>query len=1034
VTGVQTCALPICNRSKLDEIKEFGEQANQSLSKLGSFLSTGGLSALGLGVAAAGIKQMASVLNEWGKEALQQEMITSRLNAVLKSTGAEAWASSTLLQKMANEQRSATGKSREEIMEMQAVLLGFRSVTRDVFGDATQAVLDMSTVMNQSLMSTANSLGKALDSPLEGMGALSRQGFIFTEQQKEMVKVLEETGRHEEAQRIILKEVQLAFSGASSATSDAVQSQIKYNTALEDLKKNIGTEWNTLFQGPKAAIADFLNGINQSMEGQHAYFSALEYMGKLTQEATLKINAEKKAIEELQKKMEGASVPEANIYEKQIEAHEYAIRLEEHRDKRRRYNSEQNITVLQHEIDLIDRRGLALSDVEQIELDFLNQRLKANGQTLEQRREELKTIIASINEQMAFDQQQKNQENEARKKEEDELDRQKVMAEKREESRKALEQEIALISKKAKLEGKSVQSEEVQKQIINARVNAYIALVQEIGDVAEEEKQVFAELRAEYARMELEISARLQEDNLKILKQQKQEILEKAELEGKTAGSLEVQKELLDAEVQSYGNQLEILRKLIDGTAEEETERRQALQASWDQYRVEQITADAQKKRLEEMIKLQDELRKKVSGLYSDAQENIYNALYTDKLNKLIEARKEAEKQGLEAAQEAIDAEAKYRMQAAQKVRDNEIAEANVAIINEIDPGKRAQIEIQALTIKKNANIKYAEEVKKIYADLMKEQSGWGAEERIEAIASQEIETLRRLNEEMKQEMRESVNADDVMAQAAVNKEIQALDQELADREVEIHKQANEEIKRSNADLVTALVSNIQGYLDSFSQAANSMFSIWNSVIEAELEEELRKNDALIQSDEEREKKEKELRLKAAKEKYKADLAQWATNIIIANGQAALAVLTSMAQLGLAGAIIAGVVGALNVAAVIAAKPQPPRFHQGGVAQGTPGQEVPAVLKAGEVVLTPSQFQNAMAAIAQLSHGNGGGGTSLNIDVKNYASHARVEQPVFDRGALHMIIRDEVNSMYGSGELDRGIALKEYRDRGIMLE
>jgi hypothetical protein len=33
-----------------------------------------------------------------------------------------------------------------------------------------------------------------------------------------------------------------------------------------------------------------------------------------------------------------------------------------------------------------------------------------------------------------------------------------------------------------------------------------------------------------------------------------------------------------------------------------------------------------------------------------------------------------------------------------------------------------------------------------------------------------------------------------------------------------------------------------------------------------------------------------------------------------------------------------------------------------------------------------------------------------------------------------MIIRDEVNSMYGSGELDRGIAQKEYRDRGIILE
>jgi hypothetical protein len=170
-------------------------------------------------------------------------------------------------------------------------------------------------------------------------------------------------------------------------------------------------------------------------------------------------------------------------------------------------------------------------------------------------------------------------------------------------------------------------------------------------------------------------------------------------------------------------------------------------------------------------------------------------------------------------------------------------------------------------------------------------------------------------------------------------------------------------------------------------------------------------------------------------EKYKADLAQYAVNIIMANGKAALAILTAMAEIGPAGAVIAGVLGALNVAAVIAAKPQPPRFHQGGMVQGTPGKEVTSILKTGEAVLTPSQFQDTMSAIARLAHGDGGGnGMSLNVDVKNYTSHARVEKPVLDRGVLHMIIRDEINGMYGSGELDTGIARKEYHDRGIILE
>jgi hypothetical protein len=98
-----------------------------------------------------------------------------------------------------------------EITQIQTVLLGFQSVTKDVLEDATNAVIDMVKVMGGDLIETANKLGKALNNPLDEMVSLIRLGFVFSEQQKELVKTLEEQGDHIGAQRVILGQVQTAF-------------------------------------------------------------------------------------------------------------------------------------------------------------------------------------------------------------------------------------------------------------------------------------------------------------------------------------------------------------------------------------------------------------------------------------------------------------------------------------------------------------------------------------------------------------------------------------------------------------------------------------------------------------------------------------------------------------------------------------------------------------------------------------------------------------------------------------------------------
>lgn len=149
-----------------------------------------------------------------------QKEAVSVMNQVLKSTGAEAWTSSVELKEMAASLQQVTNYGDETIVSMQGVLLGFRNITGKNFEHASKAILDMATVMKMDLSSAAQVVGKALDDPINGLGSLSRQGFHFTEQQKQMLKAMVEAGDMMGAQKIILEELDGTYGGAAEAAAD----------------------------------------------------------------------------------------------------------------------------------------------------------------------------------------------------------------------------------------------------------------------------------------------------------------------------------------------------------------------------------------------------------------------------------------------------------------------------------------------------------------------------------------------------------------------------------------------------------------------------------------------------------------------------------------------------------------------------------------------------------------------------------------------------------------------------------------------
>jgi hypothetical protein len=96
---------------------------------------------------------------------------------------------------MANKFQALTGYADDTILSMQNVLLGFKNIKGDNFEAASLQIINMAKVMRMDLSSAAQAVGKALDDPIAGIDSLTRQGFRWTQQEKELLRESEMLSR-----------------------------------------------------------------------------------------------------------------------------------------------------------------------------------------------------------------------------------------------------------------------------------------------------------------------------------------------------------------------------------------------------------------------------------------------------------------------------------------------------------------------------------------------------------------------------------------------------------------------------------------------------------------------------------------------------------------------------------------------------------------------------------------------------------------------------------------------------------------------
>jgi hypothetical protein len=226
-----------------DDVKTLGDRAKN----VGKVLGTAFLA-----VGAAGVAMGKKLFDAFE----QVSTANARIEAVVDSMGnfeGQIADVTDRLVKQAEATARLTGIDRNLIKESQALLLTFDSVNKTageaggVFDRATQAAVDLSAAGFGSVTGTATQLGKALEDPIKGLASLGRSGVTFTEEQKELIKVLVESNQTFEAQDIILKAIEKQVGGVAEATATgSARISQSFGILFETIAQKLAPEFEKL--------------------------------------------------------------------------------------------------------------------------------------------------------------------------------------------------------------------------------------------------------------------------------------------------------------------------------------------------------------------------------------------------------------------------------------------------------------------------------------------------------------------------------------------------------------------------------------------------------------------------------------------------------------------------------------------------------------------------------------------------------------------------------------------------------------------
>ena len=234
-------------------LKNFGNNASSMGQKIRK-----GLKLAAIATAAAGAAAIAFGVSSV-KSYQESENALTQLRVALKATKGVAKVSEKSMVAFANSMQKITKFSDEEILSAQALQLTFKAIGKDIFPRVTKAAMDMSEFLGKDLNSTMTQLGKAMQDPVKGATALSKQGSLAKTELQHLKDMAAAGSSVFEQQTYILEALEGQYKGAAEAAGLTFAGKLKIlGNQFDEVKESIGKVIVDALMPLMASLATFV--------------------------------------------------------------------------------------------------------------------------------------------------------------------------------------------------------------------------------------------------------------------------------------------------------------------------------------------------------------------------------------------------------------------------------------------------------------------------------------------------------------------------------------------------------------------------------------------------------------------------------------------------------------------------------------------------------------------------------------------------------------------------------------------------------
>lgn len=206
--------------------------------------TVGGIAgSMGMLLGAAGIGSVGAFLGLGIKEAAASQEGLSRFQQALEATGGISGVTAEEISGIASSLQKTAGYADDATLRTAALVTQFTNIRGDQFRNLLPLIADISARLDMDMSSAARAAAQALNDPIRGMQQLKVMGVTFTQQQREQMMAMLQSGKVMEVQNIMLDGLKNRFGGAAEAMGKTFRGQLRrFWEALNDVAEIVGAK------------------------------------------------------------------------------------------------------------------------------------------------------------------------------------------------------------------------------------------------------------------------------------------------------------------------------------------------------------------------------------------------------------------------------------------------------------------------------------------------------------------------------------------------------------------------------------------------------------------------------------------------------------------------------------------------------------------------------------------------------------------------------------------------------------------------